>query len=569
MPFRPLLMSGLCILAMPATAAPQFFGPVHYTSAADTPAGFADGETFIEDFEDGVVDPRLHMSSGSIFGPGGISDSVDADDGVIDGSGSNGRSFFTSPPLTISFDAPYPRSAGMVWTDGGFGAAVSFEAFTPEGASMGVIGPFVIGDNSNAGGTDEDHFFGVRAIGGVGSIRISHNTGGLEIDHVQFSVALPVEPAIVSTLEDGDFAVYLPTPGSGLPSPAQQLIDTQGVRPHGLALVLGKEPLFADFNQPRLLRPDPPNLVDDKLITLAHRSNGNGTLAVEPNGRYAISVGMASNGAGEGSVLDFSTSPPTETALPAMTVLPFVTAAIDFDPQGRAFICHTTGVSVLSRPYTSIDFTMPFPPALQSPSMCRLTRDGRRLFVTRMLSESGPSVNGVRTATAPFSASSPFTVMPAPADVQGLGPMAVSPDGQALIVGQQFLFPPDLIGTRARAFLLRAPFDGSTSYEELTLPASTTGENCTDAGSPFDCPGFEHIEVSAHGNLAVLTGNSNRHIIAGTAEGVRAVFFETPFNDATRIAHAVQMVEGDGFAGRGAGGVRFQPWQLFRDGLED
>src|SRR5690606_23817427 len=176
---RCLLLSLLAVLAMPVQAAPEFFGPVHYTSAADTPAGFAHGTMVIEDFEDGTVDPRLHMSSGSVIGPSGLTDSVDADDGMIDDNGSNGRSFFTSPPLTISFAEPYPTSAGLVWTDGGFGASVSFEGFAPGGDSLGVIGPFVIGDNSNLGATGEDHFFGVKALGGVGSIRISHNTGGL------------------------------------------------------------------------------------------------------------------------------------------------------------------------------------------------------------------------------------------------------------------------------------------------------------------------------------------------------------------------------------------------------
>src|SRR5690606_34487740 len=151
------------------------------------------------------------------------------------------------------------------------------------------------GDNSNVGGTAEDHFFGVRDNDGIGSIRISHNTGGLEIDHVQFSAGLPVEPAIISTLEDGDFALFLPTPGANLPNPVQQFSNADVVRPQGLAFINGREYLFADFDQPRLGRPTALNLVD-QVITMPQRSSGNGSLAVDPSGRYAISIGMAGNG---------------------------------------------------------------------------------------------------------------------------------------------------------------------------------------------------------------------------------------------------------------------------------
>ena len=124
-----------------------------------------------------------------------------------------------------------------------------------------------------------------------------------------------------------------------------------------------------------------------------------------------------------------ATQPPTVTPVtPALRVRGFVTAAIDFAPDRRAFVCHTAGVSVLKPPYTTVEFTMAFPTIVQSPSMCRLTRDGGRLFVTRVLSETVAMPNGVRTTAAPFSAQSTFVNMPAPAGVQGLGPMAVSPD---------------------------------------------------------------------------------------------------------------------------------------------
>ena len=172
------------ICALPAQAL-EFYGPTPYLSVADTPPGFASGAMDIEDCEDGVVDPRL-FTSASIIAPGGITDSVDADDGAIDGSGIGGHSLFGFPPFEVEFLPPLPISAGLVWTDGGTPTEVTFEAFGPDGLSLGSIGPFTIGDGNNSGGTDEDRFFGVHDEGGILRLRVSHTSGGIEIDHIQF-----------------------------------------------------------------------------------------------------------------------------------------------------------------------------------------------------------------------------------------------------------------------------------------------------------------------------------------------------------------------------------------------
>lgn len=177
----------LCCIARAENAqALEFFGPTPYLSVADTPAGFVSGPMAIEDAEDGNVDPRLLVSA-SIIGPGGLTDSVDADDGAIDGSGSNGHSLFGGPPIDVEFLPPLPVSAGLVWTDGGFGTSVTFEAFGPDGQSLGSIGPFTIGDGGNVGDTDEDRFFGVRDDGGILRLHITHTSGGLEVDHIHFN----------------------------------------------------------------------------------------------------------------------------------------------------------------------------------------------------------------------------------------------------------------------------------------------------------------------------------------------------------------------------------------------
>jgi hypothetical protein len=388
----------------------------------------------------------------------------------------------------------------------------------------------------------------------------------MEIDHVQFEAA--VEPAILSTVDDGNLGVLIGNPGAGLPAAAQQTFALPvGAAPHGISFLGGRDVLFADLLQPKLYRSSVAAPATVSTLSLSGRTSANGSLAVDPNGRYALSIGQSTAGNPEAVVVDFGVVPPSVSAItPSLRILSFVTAAIDFAPDRRAFVCHTNGVSVLSPPYTSVDFTMPFPSVVQSPSMCRLTRDGSRLFVTRVLSESVATVNAVRTTTAPYSASSSFVEMPTPGDVQGLGPMAVSADGQALIVGQQFLFPPAFAGTRARAFLLRSPFDGSTVYQEIALLAELVGTNCSDAGAPVQCPGFEHIEVSARGDLAILTGNSAVST-AGAADRVPAVFLVNPFNDALRSEVAVPIGNSPGEAGRGAGGVRFQPDRIFIDGF--
>lgn len=63
----------------------------------------------LEDFEDALLNvPGVTPSAGAPFGPGSITDSVDADDGVIDGLGTGGNSFFSGSGgagINFAFDA--------------------------------------------------------------------------------------------------------------------------------------------------------------------------------------------------------------------------------------------------------------------------------------------------------------------------------------------------------------------------------------------------------------------------------------------------------------------------------
>ena len=133
-------------------------------------------------------------------------DSVDADDGVIDGdnTGFRGDSWWApgTPGVTFTFNfdagvlGSLPTHAGFVWTDG-YGPT-TFEAFDSGGVSFGTIGPFVLGVSGQyTGETDEDRFFGVSDPGGISGIKISTGpASGVEVDHLQYGV-VPVPGAIL------------------------------------------------------------------------------------------------------------------------------------------------------------------------------------------------------------------------------------------------------------------------------------------------------------------------------------------------------------------------------------
>ena len=160
-----------------------FLGPTPYLSVADSPfaADINAGHVYLETFECGnLTVPGVTFSTGTIIPPGfeGLVDSVDADDGSIDGSGLAGHSLFTgdgATGITFTFNqttlGAFPTQVGIVWTDGG--GTATFEAFDSIGASLGVIGPVAIGDASNSGETAEDRFFGVTFPGGISAIKIS------------------------------------------------------------------------------------------------------------------------------------------------------------------------------------------------------------------------------------------------------------------------------------------------------------------------------------------------------------------------------------------------------------
>lgn len=169
-------------------ATATFFAPAtSYLSSADIPAGFyASGSpTLLENFEDGVLDGTLAASNGIVIASSRNTDSVDADDGSIDGNGNDGRSWFGDAPITFTFagTGALPTAFGLVWTDGTAGDW-TLSAIAADNTLLGSI-TRTVGDGSIRGTTAEDRFFGVQFAGGIKSITIS-SAGAVELDHVQY-----------------------------------------------------------------------------------------------------------------------------------------------------------------------------------------------------------------------------------------------------------------------------------------------------------------------------------------------------------------------------------------------
>jgi hypothetical protein len=177
----------------PPQPAVQFLGPCPYLCFNQSPfAGLSCGSFQLETFESGTLSVTgVTVSTGAPYGPDGITDAVDCDDGAIDGSGTAGRSFFYADSgVTFTFDPAvlggYPTHAGVVWTDGG--GTARLEAFDRYGRSLGSTAEVPVGDAGIfTGETGEDRFFGVVCADGISAIRL-WNGGGTELDHLQFGV---------------------------------------------------------------------------------------------------------------------------------------------------------------------------------------------------------------------------------------------------------------------------------------------------------------------------------------------------------------------------------------------
>lgn len=222
------LASSLVLVAASGAGllAQTYLGPTPYLSRADSPFIPALPITFLDDIEDATLDLPGVTANGVVVLPGPITDSVDADDGAIEGSGLAGHTFFNqngSAGITLTFNpvilGGFPTHVGLVWTDGK--GTTSFEAFGASGGSLGVHGPFSIANGTITGETDEDRFFGINNPGGVSAVKISNTQGGIEIDHIQFHA-----PGFLLTSDQHKLVAGAPlnlTTSGGLPGAANLL----------------------------------------------------------------------------------------------------------------------------------------------------------------------------------------------------------------------------------------------------------------------------------------------------------------------------------------------------------
>jgi hypothetical protein len=218
-----------------ASAAVVFLGPTPYLSKADSPFP-VDGSNpnfYLEDFEDGELNtPGIYQPLQPPFGtifhgvvvpPSEGTDSVDGDDGLIDGWGREGHSLRSNYEIvidtiprsqhfsvTFEFDhavlGEFPTAFGIVWTDGPHNSAFGIHITTPQGDSFWSDISRGVGDTERFGATDEDFFVGVLATEGIARVILRGSYVGeapsafaFEIDHLQYGYAAIPEPASALT----------------------------------------------------------------------------------------------------------------------------------------------------------------------------------------------------------------------------------------------------------------------------------------------------------------------------------------------------------------------------------
>lgn len=201
-------------------------GPIPHLSSSSSPfsAQHRTNEFYLEDFEDGqlntpgIIDDYAINGHSAILPPSPLTDSVDEDDGQIDGSGTAGHSlistfitFQLSDPqvsfrhfrFTLNkdyFSSGYPNAFGFVWTDGSPGSTLRLRIFDVAGELVKEQRFHGLGDDANGGTTADDMFFGVLSDQGIGAVEIASVFFGddrsFEIDHLQYGIVVPESSSV-------------------------------------------------------------------------------------------------------------------------------------------------------------------------------------------------------------------------------------------------------------------------------------------------------------------------------------------------------------------------------------
>lgn len=283
--------------------------------------------------------------------------------------------------------------------------------------------------------------------------------------------------AILGTAGDGNLAIVLQTPNSGLPTPAQVAVPglPSGASPHGVGYFGADNALISDFGNSRIFNVQISTASLVSTITTSPSYNGYGSIAVAPSLSFALACGSTTLSVVHAPFVAGASITPV--SLPGQ-IAPYQTEAISFAPSGRAFVYTTAGISVLDPPYSAVAFTIPVAGNGGSGALA-VSPDGNTILVTKLSTV-------VEIFTAPFSVASTGTTL-AIAGAAGLDGIQMTPDGTKALVADGF--------AALSAFAISAPFTAASVVEALPIPASCTG-------------GFEDVGISADGQLAVFTGNS-------------------------------------------------------------
>ena len=198
-------------ITSPVYSATVLYGPSggsglsgEYASVSDSPfSSMTFASFYFDDFEDGLLNTLgVSASTGGVLGPTDKTNSVDTDDGVKDGFGADGFSYWSGFPnsagVTFTFDSlalgKLPTEAGLVLTDSVTNTTVKF--FDNLGDLIAVFGPLNVRIGANTE-TSGDKFIGVSNTNGISSIHISDTGNAFEVDHLQYGISSVPVPAAV------------------------------------------------------------------------------------------------------------------------------------------------------------------------------------------------------------------------------------------------------------------------------------------------------------------------------------------------------------------------------------
>jgi uncharacterized repeat protein (TIGR01451 family) len=317
--------------------------------------------------------------------------------------------------------------------------------------------------------------------------------------------------AIIGTTDGGNQAVVFPSPGVGLPNPARTPVPglPAGARPHGIGYYGSDNALVSDFSASRVFVVQISTASLQSTIASAP-CNATGSIAIAPGLNFALMSGGSTTLCRISAPFMAGSAISTVT-LPG-TIQGYQTQAIVFNAAGRAFVWHSTGVSVLDPPYTSVAFTM-----LQAnggSGALAISPDGNSLLATTL-------GNTVFIFTAPFTASTTPTTL-AHATFSGLDGIMVAPDNSRALV----------IGTGSGLWAIAPPYSSASAVEQIPLPGGLGGH--------------EDVGISADSQLAILAGNGSSN--------PNTAFVQAPFTAAGAVVSVVTIT-----GGRGNGAVRFLP----------